>query len=194
MGKYDEAEKMNRRALEGKERELGKEHRDTLMSVCALALVLQDLEKYDEAEEMNQRALEWTEKELGNDHPDTLTSIHNLASLLHKRKQYEEALELYRRACDGYKQKLGTQHPITIACLNHYSTMQQEAEQGAVVQRTERIHDNKTPRTETCVDDSTNLDDGRIALESTGQSNGEEKIKRRSLYACLKGRIRRKAL
>ena len=41
QGNYEEAEQMNRRALEGKEKALGKEHPSTLTSVNNLALVLQ---------------------------------------------------------------------------------------------------------------------------------------------------------
>jgi tetratricopeptide (TPR) repeat protein len=129
LGKYDEAEKLNRRALEWCEKELGGQHPDTLISVSNLASVLQYQGKYDDAEKLNRRALEGREKELGNQHPDTLTSVYNLAYLLHKRKRYEEASGFYQRACDGYKQKLGTQHPRAIACLNDFSAMQQEAKQ-----------------------------------------------------------------
>jgi tetratricopeptide (TPR) repeat protein len=148
QGKYEEAEKMNQRALEGREKELGKQHPDTLTSVGNVASVLQDQGKYEEAEKMNRRALEGREKELGKDHPDTLNSVHWLAYLLHRRRRYEAASELYQRACDGYKKKLGSQHPRTIACLNNYSTMQQEAGQGVVLQIRERIHGDKAPHTE----------------------------------------------
>ena len=37
QGKYEEAEAMNRRALDGREKALGKEHPDTRMSVDNLA-------------------------------------------------------------------------------------------------------------------------------------------------------------
>ena len=56
---------MNRRALEGSEKALGKEHPDTLTSVSNLALVLSSQGKYEAAEEMNRRALEGYEKALG---------------------------------------------------------------------------------------------------------------------------------
>ena len=56
---------MNRRALEGKEKALGKEHPDTLISVNNLALVLQYQGKHEEAEQMNRRALQGREKALG---------------------------------------------------------------------------------------------------------------------------------
>ncbi|KAI9778300.1 MAG: hypothetical protein M1816_004150 [Peltula sp. TS41687] len=60
QGKYEAAEEMDRRALEGREKAL----------------------KYEAAEEMNRRALEGREKALGKEHPDTLTSVSNLALVL----------------------------------------------------------------------------------------------------------------
>ena len=57
QGKYEEAEQMNRRALEGYEKVLGREHPDTLTSVNNLASVLRYQGKYEEAEQMNRRAL-----------------------------------------------------------------------------------------------------------------------------------------
>ncbi|KAF1972360.1 hypothetical protein BU23DRAFT_375359, partial [Bimuria novae-zelandiae CBS 107.79] len=52
QGKYDEAEKLNRRALEGREKELGVQHPHALTSVSNLALVLQEQGKYKEAEKL----------------------------------------------------------------------------------------------------------------------------------------------
>ena len=45
---------MDRRALEGREKVLGKDHPDTLTSVGNLALVLGYQRKYKAAEEMNR--------------------------------------------------------------------------------------------------------------------------------------------
>ena len=73
---------MNRRALEGREKALGKEHPNTLTSVSNLASVLRYQGKYEEVEEMNRRALEGKEKALGKEHPNTLTSVSNLALVL----------------------------------------------------------------------------------------------------------------
>ncbi|KAF2787342.1 hypothetical protein K505DRAFT_257913, partial [Melanomma pulvis-pyrius CBS 109.77] len=58
QGKYNEAEKLLWRALEGREKELGVHHPATLTSVNNLAAVLRHQGKYDEAEELNQRALQ----------------------------------------------------------------------------------------------------------------------------------------
>ena len=81
QGSYDEAEQMDRRALDSREKMLGKEHPDTLTSVCNLASVLRYQGKYGEAEPMNRRALDDNEKVLGKEHPSTLKSVSNLASV-----------------------------------------------------------------------------------------------------------------
>jgi hypothetical protein len=63
------AEKLNRRALAGREKELGEQHPDTLASVNNLAGVLQDQGMYEDAEKLSRRALAGREKELGELHP-----------------------------------------------------------------------------------------------------------------------------
>ncbi|CAG8196671.1 unnamed protein product, partial [Penicillium olsonii] len=74
-GTYEEAEKMHRRALEAREKVLGREHPSTLTSVNNLGSVLDGQGKYEEAEAMHRRALEGYEEVLGHEHPDTLTSV-----------------------------------------------------------------------------------------------------------------------
>ncbi|KAI4193680.1 MAG: hypothetical protein LQ350_008211 [Teloschistes chrysophthalmus] len=101
QGSYDNAEQMNRRALDGYEKVLGKEHPETLTSVSNLASVLQDQGKYEEAERMNRRALDGYKKVLGKEHPNTLTSVSNLALVLQDQGKYEEAEQMNRRALDG---------------------------------------------------------------------------------------------
>ena len=91
QGKYEAAETMNRRALEGYEEVLGKEHPRTLTSVSNLALVLRYQGKYEAAETMNRRALEGKERVLGREHPDTLTIVSNLALVLQDQGKYEAA-------------------------------------------------------------------------------------------------------
>jgi Tfp pilus assembly protein PilF len=56
--KYEEAEAMYRRALDGSEKVLGAEHPDTLTSLNNLGYVLERQGKYEEAEAMHRRAAE----------------------------------------------------------------------------------------------------------------------------------------
>ena len=81
-GDYDGAEPLYRRALEARERVLGREHPDTLASVNNLAALLYSKGDYDGAEPLYRRALEARERVLGREHPDTLGSVRNLAALL----------------------------------------------------------------------------------------------------------------
>ncbi|KAK6435231.1 hypothetical protein LTR95_008583 [Oleoguttula sp. CCFEE 5521] len=123
QGKYEAAETMNRPALEGREKALGKEHPDTLTSVSNLALVLQYQGKYEAAETMNRRALEGYEKVLGKEHPVTLMNVYCLAYLLHQKADFAAAIPLYERACSGYVVRLGQSHPTTMQCVSHISSL-----------------------------------------------------------------------
>ncbi|OBT60492.1 hypothetical protein VE03_10079 [Pseudogymnoascus sp. 23342-1-I1] len=135
QGKYEEAEAMQRRALEGREKVLGVEHPDTLTSVSQLGSVLEKQGKYEEAEAMNigwvlerrgkyeeaeamhWRALEGSEKVLGAEHPNTLTSVSNVGLMLSRQGKYEEAEAMQRRALEGSGKVLGVEHPDTLAAM-----------------------------------------------------------------------------
>jgi tetratricopeptide (TPR) repeat protein len=118
-GMYGVAEKTVKKAISARERVLGKEHSDTLISVSILASVLEDQGKYETAEEMNRRALEGREKALGKEHPDTLTSVSNLAEVLRHQGKYEAAEEMNRRALEGYEKALGKEHPGTLTNVSN---------------------------------------------------------------------------
>ncbi|KAM6516645.1 hypothetical protein FALCPG4_014823 [Fusarium falciforme] len=124
-GRYEEAEQMHRRALDGCEKVLGREHPDTLTSVSNLASVLQSQGKYAEAELMNRRVLEGSEKVLGGEHPDTLTSVNNLGLVLQYQGKYEEAEPMNRRALEGREKVLGREHPDTLASVGNLASVLQ---------------------------------------------------------------------
>ena len=97
QGEYTEAEPLFRRALEGREQQLGAHHPDTLTSVSNLASLLREQGKLTEAEPLCRRALEGREQQLGAHHPNTLTSVNNLAALLQAQGKLAEAEPLRRR-------------------------------------------------------------------------------------------------
>ena len=80
--RYEEAETMNRRALDGRERVLGKEHPYTLMSVDNLAYLLHQQKNHVMAKALYERALAGFEKVLGSNHPDTKGCFDDYSSLL----------------------------------------------------------------------------------------------------------------
>ncbi|PWW76801.1 TPR-like protein, partial [Tuber magnatum] len=115
LGKYQEAEDLNCRTLEVREKVLGPQHPDTLTTTDHLAIVLRNLGKYDEAEGMHRRALEGTERNLGPDHITTLARVDSLARTLQDLGKYDEAEKMHRRAVEGCEKELGSEHPETFS-------------------------------------------------------------------------------
>ncbi|KAF5015728.1 hypothetical protein F66182_12838, partial [Fusarium sp. NRRL 66182] len=187
LGKYNEAEKLNRRALEGCEKELGERHPHTLMSVANLASVLQYQGKYDEAEKLNRRALEGR-KELGEKHPHTLASVSNLALVLQYQGKYDEAEKLNRRTLEGREKELGVQHPHTLASVSNLALVLQyqgrynEAEKlnRRALEGMEKELGVQHPDTLTSVG---NL---ALVLQYQGRYNEAEKLNRRALEGMEK--------
>ncbi|KAG7402978.1 Kinesin light chain [Fusarium oxysporum f. sp. rapae] len=124
-GRYNEAELINRQALEAREKVLGQEHPDTLTSVNNFGLVLQYQGKYEEAEQMSRRALEGLEKVLGREHRDTLTSVNTLGLVLQHQGKYDEAEQMNRRALEGVEKVLGREHPDTLTSISNLSLVLQ---------------------------------------------------------------------
>jgi Tfp pilus assembly protein PilF len=123
QGAYEEAEAMHRRALEAREKVLGREHPSTLSSVNNLGNVLDSQGKYEEAEAMHRRALEAREKVLGREHPSTLTSVSNLGNVLFRQGKYEEAEAMHRRALEAREKVLGREHPSTLTSVSNLGSV-----------------------------------------------------------------------
>ncbi|RWA14269.1 hypothetical protein EKO27_g835 [Xylaria grammica] len=123
LGRYKEAETLHRRALEGRELGLAKDHSDTLTSLENLALSLQGLGKYEEAETLHRQVLKRREEVLGKNHWDTLTSLNNLASVLCDLGRHEDAEASHRLALEGRETVLGKIHPDTLTSLNNLASV-----------------------------------------------------------------------
>jgi tetratricopeptide (TPR) repeat protein len=95
-GKYSDAEKLLRSAIQVLLTALGPEHPDTLDSRHRLIYALSRQTKYAEAEAEARDVLRLREKVLGPEHIDTLVSRYNLAEPLASQGKYSEAEGLYR--------------------------------------------------------------------------------------------------
>ena len=82
QGKYEAAEEMNRRALEGREKVLGVEHPDTLTSVYSLAYLFHHQQRYNDASVLYLRASAGFSKTLGPDHPTTRSCSYHYSSMI----------------------------------------------------------------------------------------------------------------
>ncbi|KAF2625654.1 TPR-like protein [Macroventuria anomochaeta] len=117
-GEYKAAEGFLQMAADTRERVLGPEHPDTLISVSQLGAVLERQGKYEEAETKHRRALEGYEKVLGPEHPDTLASVSQLGAVLERQGKYEEAEAKHRQALEGTEKVLGPEHPNTLISVS----------------------------------------------------------------------------
>ena len=81
QGKYEAAEEMNQRALEGSEKVLGKEHPDTLISVWCLADLMERRGWYIDAVLLYKRAVVGFNTSLGAEHPHALRCQQSLIRL-----------------------------------------------------------------------------------------------------------------
>jgi hypothetical protein len=71
---------MYQRALQGREKALGRDHTSTLGTVNNLGTLYVNQGRLEEAEAMYQRALQGTEKALGRDHTSTLDTVNKSGS------------------------------------------------------------------------------------------------------------------
>ncbi|XP_030102425.1 kinesin light chain 1 isoform X4 [Mus musculus] len=95
-GKYKEAEPLCKRALEIREKVLGKDHPDVAKQLNNLALLCQNQGKYEEVEYYYQRALGIYQTKLGPDDPNVAKTKNNLASCYLKQGKFKQAETLYK--------------------------------------------------------------------------------------------------
>ncbi|GHP05192.1 hypothetical protein PPROV_000394400 [Pycnococcus provasolii] len=126
QGKYADAEPLLCEALDGRRRELGDAHPDTLASINNLAPVLYLKGKYADAEALYREALDGRRRELGDAHPSTLMTINNLALVLKKQGKYTDAEPLSREALDGSRRELGDKHPSTLMTISNLAVLLHE--------------------------------------------------------------------
>jgi len=122
-GRYGPAEPLFRRALQARERALGFEHSDTLISLNNLAGLLYRQGDYAAAEPLARRGLEVRERVLGPEHPHTLLSVNNLGQLLTMQGHYAAAEPLYRRALEARERVLGLEDPDTLTTMTSLANL-----------------------------------------------------------------------
>ena len=74
---------------------LGPDHRDTLISMVHLSRTYSDQRKYEDAEALQMKVLDVRKKVLGPDHPNTLTCMANLARTFADQGKHEQAQNLH---------------------------------------------------------------------------------------------------
>jgi tetratricopeptide (TPR) repeat protein len=137
-GDLDAAELLYRRALQARERKLGPEHPDTLVSVNNLAAFLYAKGDYDGAAPLFRQSLEARERKLGPEHPDTLIGVSWLGYVLQAKGDLAAAEPLLIRAAHGNEKKLGPEHPYTTLSVCNLGWLQTEKRERTAIESFER--------------------------------------------------------
>jgi tetratricopeptide (TPR) repeat protein len=112
-GKYEEAARIERTAVEHLRAERGAQDLDTLRAGAGLAASLRALAQYDEALELSQTVLNGFRGLFGEQDTRTLRALNNLAVSLPLLGRYDEALELQRQLLSTLREVLGARNTIT---------------------------------------------------------------------------------
>ncbi|KAH7092332.1 kinesin light chain 1 [Paraphoma chrysanthemicola] len=172
-GKYEEAERLQRRALVGRERQLGQSHHKTLDSVDNLAVTLDHLREFGEAETLHRRER----------NPRTLDSLHNLAEVLRAQSKFKEAETLHRRSLEGSEKELGHRHPDTLTSLHNLAQVLNDQGQH---EEAEKLYRQTLDRTIKELgyqhpDTLISVHNLALVLQAQGQHEEAEKFHRRAL-------------
>lgn len=103
LNRFDKAEGLGVRVLKMREKVLGVEPIDTLLSVANLAVTYEALNRLSEAEELEVRLLDMYKKILGPEHSNALARMANLALTYFELDRFDEAEELECDHCKAVK-------------------------------------------------------------------------------------------
>ena len=121
--KYDEALPHARRALEIRERALGRDHQLVGAALNNLAAVQVGRRNIREAENLYERALSIYERNFGAEHMSVAGLLDVLASIRLGNRDYNRAESLYRRALAIRERALGAEHLEIVSSLNNLIRM-----------------------------------------------------------------------
>ena len=123
QGRYAEAERFARKALELGEQEFGPEHPTTATLLNNLASLYRAQGRYADAEPLLKRALAIKEKALGPEHPTAAIFLNNLALLYQAQGRYADVEPLLKRALAIWEKALGPDHPDVGESLNNLALL-----------------------------------------------------------------------
>jgi len=98
LGLYSQAESLDRQALDIRTRTLGPNNRDTIASMRALSIVLQDQTKFPESEQLARAALQRSRKSFGPSDLEALKDAGQLGDLLRDAGRYSDAEAVFLQA------------------------------------------------------------------------------------------------
>ena len=117
-GEHEEAERLNRDAIERVERTEGKDSAAYALVQSELARVLLETGRLKESVELWREWLPRIERLLGERHRETLTTMNNMAIALKDLGEYQESDAMLRRLISLRESVHGREHPQTLYAIN----------------------------------------------------------------------------
>jgi tetratricopeptide (TPR) repeat protein len=111
QGKYEEAFRLHKEALDIKERQLGTNHMEVALSLNNLANAFTELGKYDMAEPLLKKALDIVDANQGANQPEKAYFLSNLSVVYLHQSKPDEAMRLHKQAEAIMRVSLDTLHP-----------------------------------------------------------------------------------
>lgn len=118
-GNFSRARLNDAAAVAARERQVGREHPDTLCALQSFAVTLRAQGDLTGARALEERALEAMTRLMGAEHPYTLGTLQNLALTIKEQGDLTGARALELRALEARTRLLGEEHPDTLATLNN---------------------------------------------------------------------------
>ncbi|MES2075274.1 MAG: tetratricopeptide repeat protein [Pseudomonadota bacterium] len=115
-GKAGQAVHCFEESLSQRQRVLGEDHVDTLLSKSNLAGLLRQQGRLDEAEFLERCVVEARARQLGAEHLDTLAARGSLAATLALQGDSGAALAIQDAVLEAYQRLLGGEHLLTLEC------------------------------------------------------------------------------
>jgi len=123
LGDIDAAVAHHQRAQELNLAARGLEDRETLGSMCNLAIAWYHAGKVEDAMTQHEKVLEIRERLFGTADEDTLRSLNCLAAALAKKGELKRALPLAERALEGRRKLLGPEDESTILSMSNLAQL-----------------------------------------------------------------------
>jgi tetratricopeptide (TPR) repeat protein len=126
LGKFAEARAQHERALEIRERTLGRDHLEVAQVLDNLGVIPLQQERFDQAEPIYARALEIRRRQLGEDHPDVAASWNALGAAQRGLGRLADARASYDRAYAIWRHNLGDAHPNVASALLNLGNLERD--------------------------------------------------------------------
>ena len=118
-GNYPKALEFYTKALNIREKVLGKDHPSTANSYNSIGSVYYRMGDYTKALDFYTKALNTREKVLGKDHPNTASSYNSIGSVYYRMGDYTKTLDFDTKALNIQEKVLGKDHPDTVISYNN---------------------------------------------------------------------------